>query len=314
MSLLYDVKEGEEFGIYVLIKAADVRTARNGKPFIAFRFQDRSGSMDGMYWSATDDEITTFQVGKVAFLKGTRDNYQGTPQVKIKALRIAEEGEPNDPTLYVERIDLKIEDIKEEINEALFLIHEPNIARLVRKLITKYEDKFYSYPAAKRHHHAMAGGLAYHTLTMLRMAKAMLEIHPHLNASLLIGGIIIHDIGKTIELSGPISTEYTFEGKMLGHIVIVDEMIDQACQEINIDRHLEAVVLLKHVVLAHHGKLEFGTPITPKVLAAEVLHMIDNLDATINMISSALDKTELGKETAQIYPLERRAFYKPSFK
>ncbi len=314
MTLLYDVKEGEDFGSYVLIKAADVRTARNGKPFIAFRFQDRSGSMDGMYWSATEEEVATYQVGKVAFLRGERDNYQGTPQVKIKALRIAEEGEPNDPTLYVERIDLKIEDIQEEINDALFLIHEPNIARVVRKIMSNHEEEFYSYPAAKRHHHAMAGGLAYHTLTMLRTARAMLEIYPQLNASLLIGGLILHDIGKTIELSGPISTEYTFEGKMLGHIVIVSEMIDRACQEINIDRYHESIVLLKHVVLAHHGKLEYGSPVTPKVLEAEVLHMIDNLDATINMISSALEKTEAGNETAQIYPLERRAFFKPNFK
>src|SRR5699024_4696094 len=101
------------------------------------------------------------------------------------------------------------------------------------------------------------------------------------------GGIIIHDIGKTIELSGAISTEYTLKGKLIGHIVIVDEMIDRACAEIGIDREHEAIILLKHVVLAHHGKLEFGSPVRPQLLEAEIIHQIDNMDATINMISTA---------------------------
>ncbi|MGF3076612.1 3'-5' exoribonuclease YhaM family protein [Facklamia sp. P12955] len=314
MSLLYEINEGDEFGIYVLIKAADVRTARNGKPFIAFRFQDRSGSMDGMYWSATEEEINKFQVGKVVFLRANRDTYQGSPQVKIKALRLAEEGEPNDPTLYVERISMKIDDIKEQINDALFLIQEPNINRIVRKILSEHEDAFYSYPAAKRNHHAMAGGLSYHTVSMLKIARALLAIYPQINSSLLIGGLILHDIGKTIELSGAISTEYTFKGKMLGHIVIMSEMIEQVCQQIGIDPNKEAVVLLKHVVLAHHGKLEYGSPVQPRILEAEILHHIDNLDATVNMILSVLDKTQEGQESAQIFPLDRRSFYKPNFR
>lgn len=314
MTKLFDYDEGEAFGIYVLIKAADVRIARNGNPFIAFRFQDQSGAMDGMYWSASEEEVAKFQVGKVVFLRGERDNYQGSPQVKIKAIRLAEAGEPDDPSLYVERIPFKVEDLKEELNDALFEIHEPTINRIVRKILSDHEAAFYSYPAAKRNHHALAGGLAFHTVSMLRIARSLIKIYPDLNPSLLLGGLILHDIGKTIELSGVIATEYTLKGKMLGHIVIMSEMIDQASVKIGIDSESEPVVLLKHMILAHHGKLEFGSPVTPKLIEAEVLHQIDNLDATINMISGALDKTSPGEESAQIYPLDRRAFYKPRFK
>lgn len=314
MTQLYDAKNGEEFSLFVLIKSADIRVARNGKQFIAFSFQDRSGSMDGMYWSATEEEISTFQAGKVAFLRGERDTYQGSPQVRIKGLRLAEAGEPDDPTLYVERISIKREELTNELNDALFEIREPNIARIVRKLLKQIDEDFYTYPAAKRHHHALAGGLSYHTITMLRIARSMLKIYPNLNGSLLIGGIIIHDIGKTIELSGPISTEYTLKGKLIGHIVIVDEMIDRVCTEIGIDREHEAVVLLKHVVLAHHGKLEFGSPVRPQLLEAEIIHQIDNMDATINMISTALDKTEPGEFSEAIYALDRRQIFKPTFK
>lgn len=314
MTLLYDIQTGEEFGLFVLIKSADVRVARNGNPFIAFNFQDRSGSMDGMYWSATEEEIARFQPGKVVFLRGERDNYQGKSQVKIKQLRIAEEGEPIDPALYVERVEMRRDAIEEEINEALFLIREPNITRVVRKILSMVEEDFYTYPAAKRHHHAMVGGLSYHTVSMVKIARSLLKIYPELNASLLIAGIVLHDIGKTIELSGPISTEYTLKGKLMGHIVIMSELIDKACHDININPEMESIVLLKHVVLAHHGKMEYGSPVAPQILEAELIHQIDMMDANLNMMLTATSKIEGGEFSEPVFALDKRQFYKPKFK
>lgn len=314
MTYLYDIQTGEDFNLFLLIKSAEVKIARTGKPFIAFSFQDQSGSMDGMYWSATDEEIAKFQTGKVVFVRGMRDSYQGKSQVKIKQLRLAEEGEPNDPGLYLERVEVKREDIKREIDEAIFLIREPNIVRIVHKILNTVEEDFYSYPAAKRFHHAMVGGLSFHTVSMLRIAKSLLKIYPDLNASLLIAGIILHDIGKTIELSGPVSTEYTLKGKMMGHIVIMSELIDQACREININPEMESIVLLKHVVLAHHGKLEFGSPVVPQIVEAELIHQIDLMDANLNMMLSETAKIEGGEFTEPIFALDRRQFYKPKFK
>lgn len=313
MNKLFDLKNGEEFGLYVLIKSADVRVARNGNPFIAFRFQDKSGSMDGMYWSATDQEIATFQAGKVVFLHGRRENYQGRPQVKIEAIRLAEQGEPMDPIYYLESIEVSRESLEQVINDALFKITEPNIARLVRKILKTHEEEFYTYPAAKRNHHAIAGGLAYHTVTMVRIAQQLIDIYPQLNPSLLIGGIILHDIGKTVELSGAISTEYTLKGKLMGHIVIMTELIDRTCQEIGLNPESEAILLIKHVVLAHHGKQEYGSPVLPQLLEAEIIHYIDDMDAKINMITNVLEQTEPGHFTPQIFPLDKREIYKPKF-
>lgn len=312
--MLYDVKNNEEFGLYVLIKSADVRVARNGNPFIAFVFQDRSGSMEGMYWSASPEEVDRFQAGRVVFLKGERDSYQGKAQVKIRQMRLADQGEPDDPSLYVERIAMKKEDIAEELNEALFLIREPNIVRVVRKILSMVEEDFYLYPAAKRHHHALAGGLSFHTLSMVRIARALLKIYPDLNASLLIAGIILHDIGKTIELSGPTSTDYTLKGKLMGHIVIMSELIEKACQEIGVNSDNESIILLKHVVLSHHGKLEYGSPVQPQLMEAELVHQIDMLDANINMMTTALSKVEAGDYSEPIFPMDRRILYKPKFK
>ena len=314
MKQLFDLKNGEEFGMYVLIKAADVRIARNGNPFIAFRFQDKSGAMDGMYWSATDREIANFHAGKVVFLQGRRENYQGRPQVKIEGIRLADQGEPNDPTYYVESVSVSRESIEEVLNDALFKISEPNIARVVRKILKAHEEEFYTFPAAKRNHHAVAGGLSYHTVTMLQIGEKLLEIYPQLNASLLLAGIILHDIGKTVELSGAISTEYTLKGKLMGHIVIINEIIDRTCLELGIDPEIEPIILLKHVVLAHHGKQEYGSPVLPQLLEAEIIHYIDDMDAKINMISTILEQTDVGNFTPQIFPLDKREIYKPKFK
>lgn len=315
MTQLFDLHDGESFGLFVLIKAADKRVARNGNPFIAFRFQDRSGSMDGMYWSATDHEIATFQAGKVVFLKGRRDTYQGSPQIKIEAIRLAELGEPDDPTLYVERIEAKREDLQEELEDYLTLITEPHISRIVRRILKEAEEAFFTYPAAKRIHHAVAGGLSFHTISMLRVAKSLLDIYPQLNPSLLIGGIILHDIGKTLELSGPISTEYTLKGQLQGHIVLIDELIDRAASQLGFQADdNEEVLLLKHMVLAHHGKMEYGSPVLPHLLEAEIIHYIDDMDAKINMISQALEQTEPGTFSQQIFALDRRAIYRPKFK
>lgn len=311
---LYDVKEQETFGLFVLIKSVDVRTSRLNQPFLAFVFQDMSGTMEGMYWSASAEDIAQFQAGRVVFLRGQRDTYNGKPQIKIMQLRLADAGEPNDPTLYVEHIDMKRDDIERQLNDALLEIHEPHIARVVRKILAQAGDDFYAYPAAKRHHHALAGGLSFHTISMLQIARQLIKQYPELNASLLLGGILLHDIAKTMELSGPISTEYTLKGKLLGHIVLMDEWIDRVSRELGFDPDIEPILLLKHVVLAHHGKLEYGSPIAPQIMEAEVLHHIDNLDARLNMMSQALNKVEAGQYSEPIFALERRQLYKPSFK
>ncbi|MBG9981708.1 HD domain-containing protein [Aerococcaceae bacterium DSM 111020] len=314
MTLLYDVEQGAQFGIFVLIKAADLRTARNGNPFIAFRFQDKSGSMDGMYWSAKDDEIERFQPGRVVFLKGRRDTYNGQPQVKIEALRLAEVDEPNDPKIYVESIEESTDELREVLNDFLYRIHEPSISRVVRRILNDYAEDFFSYPAAKRMHHAVAGGLSLHTITMLRIADQLKTIYPELNESLLFGGIILHDIGKTIELSGVLSTEYTLRGKLQGHIVIMDELIDRTSVQLGLNPdENEAIILLKHVVLSHHGQLDYGSPVMPQLMEAELIHHIDNMDAKMNMMTNALAQTEKGEFSAQIFALDRRQIYKPNF-
>lgn len=312
---LYEHGNDENLELFLFVKSATVRTAKNGKPYISFTFQDKSGQMDGQYWSANPEEIERFQAGTIVFLSGKRSLYNGTPQVKITALRPADptRGEPSRIDQFLEKAPLTKEDMLEEFTETLFEITSAPINRIVRFIMNKFHKEFYEFPAAKRNHHAYVGGLSYHTISMLRLAKAIASQYEQVSKPLLYAGVILHDIGKTIELSGPFATEYTLNGQLLGHIVLLEEEISKACQELNIDENTEEVIVLKHLILAHHGKLEYGSPVRPQLLEAELLHQIDMIDASVNMIGTALQKTEPGEFSERIFGLDNRSFYKPLF-
>ena len=311
MKKLRELAVDEEFQMYTLIKSADVRMAKNGKTFIAFTFQDTSGTIDGKFWDASAEEVERFVAGRVVALSGKREVYQGNPQVKITQLRLAKPEEPSDPTLYMERAPMKKEDMETEINQTLFEITNPHWNRIVRFLLTKYQKEFFDYPAAKRNHHAYASGLAFHTTSMLRLGKSIVKEYPELNAALLYAGIILHDLGKVIELSGAMSTEYTLAGNLVGHLVLVDEEITKACLSLKIDDQNEDVIILRHMVLAHHGLLEYGSPIRPRIMEAEILHQIDNLDASMQMMLTSIRQAEPGEYTDRIFGMDNRSFYVP---
>ncbi len=308
---VYEYNMDETFEIFMLIKSANVRKAKNNKSFIAFTFQDKSGQIDGKFWDAKDEDIERFQAGKVVLVSGKREMYQNNPQLRITKMRTVKEGEPVSPEQFMERAPMRTEDMLEEINQTLFEITSAPINRIVRFILNKYHKDFFEFPAAKRHHHAFPGGLSYHTISILRLAKTIAKNYENVDQSLLYGGVILHDIGKTIELTGSLSTEYTLKGNLIGHIVLMDEEITKACAALKINEDSEDVILLKHVVLAHHGKLEFGSPVVPHVLEAEIIHHLDNLDASINMIDTALQRTTEGTFSERIFGLNNRMFYKP---
>lgn len=308
---LYEFKVDEVMDIYVLIKGVDVRVAKNGKRFLSLVFEDQSGELPGMYWDASDEDVALFVPGKVVRLSAKRENYQGKPQVKIMGLRLATENEPHDPSYFMQHAPEKRNDIEDEINQYIFEITQPTWARIVRNLLQKHREAFFTYPAAKTNHHAFAGGLSFHTLSMLRLGKAVVHQYDGINAPLLYAGTILHDVGKTTELSGPVSTSYTVAGNLVGHISIVDGEIVAACQTLKIDPNQEDVLMLRHMILSHHGLLEYGSPVRPRMLEAEILHRLDEMDASIMMVKGALEHTESGEFSERIFGMDQRSFYKP---
>jgi len=295
----------------VIIKRSDFRLAKNGKNFLSLVFEDKSGQIPGKYWDAKEEDAKKFHVGAIVQLEGRRDLYQGKPQVNITRLGLLD-ADTVDMTQFVQTAPIKRADMETEFDDVFLQITNGAWNRIVRYLFKKYHDRFFTSAAAKSNHHDFQGGLAYHTLSMVRLAEKVADQYPQVNRALLIAGTCLHDFGKIIELSGSLDIEYTFEGNMLGHITIVDEEIVKAAQELDISLESEDMILLRHMILSHHGLLEYGSPERPKLLEAEILHNIDMMDASINMITKALDRTEEGSFSERVFGLDNRSFYKHS--
>ena len=306
------MKKDEFFEGFYLIKSAEVRQTRAGKDYIAFTFQDDSGEIEGKLWDAQPHNVAEYTAGKVVHMQGRREVYNNTPQVNQLVLRLPRAGEPNDPADFKEKPPVDPKDLRDYLAQMIFKIENPVWQRVVRALYSKYDKEFYSYPAAKTNHHAFESGLAFHTATMVRLADAIGDIYPQLNKSLLFAGIMLHDLAKVIELSGPDDTEYTVRGNLIGHIALIDEEITKVLLELKIDDSKEDVIVLRHVILSHHGLLEYGSPVRPMLMEAEIIHMIDNLDAEMMMMTGALAKVGEGEMTSRIFAMDNRSFYKPN--
>ncbi|HEY4623885.1 3'-5' exoribonuclease YhaM [Solibacillus sp. FSL R7-0668] len=304
------LQPGDQVDQYLLIKEAKKGVTTVGKPFMSLVLQDRSGDIEAKLWDTNEEHENLYRAQIIVKVGGEIHDYRGKNQLRVKQIRPAREDEGVTISDLLPTSAVPKEQLFEELTQYFFQIQNPNISRITRFLVKKYQDRLIIYPAATKNHHDYASGLIDHVVSMLKLSEAICNLYPTLNRDLLYAGVILHDIGKVIELSGPVGTMYTVEGNLLGHISIMVNEIGQAATELKIEG--EEVMLLQHLVLAHHGKEEWGSPKKPMIQEAEILHYIDNIDAKMNMLTRALDKTKPGEFTERLFPLDNRSFYKPT--
>lgn len=204
---------------------------------------------------------------------------------------------------------LSLEESRTRIYENIEKIENEIIRTITKSLVDQYSDKFFIYPAATRMHHAYIGGLAYHCLGMIQMADSFMANYPYLKKDYLYAGILLHDIGKTIELTGPQNTEYTLSGQLLGHLVIGALEIEKVAASLGYENSKE-VLLLKHMLISHHGQPQFGAAKKPCTPEALVLWYIDTIDSKFRVLGEELSKTEDGCYTDSIGVLDKMKIYK----
>ena len=300
---------GDSVENFFLIHRATQGVTAQGKDYMTLYLQDKSGDIEAKLWTVTKDDMKILKPEIIVWVKGDVINYRCRKQMKVNQFRLATAEDGVKTQDFVDGAPLSPNEIQDELSHFILEIENAHLQRITRHLLKKYQDKFFTYPAASSHHHNFAGGLSYHVLTMLKIAKSLCDIYPLLNRSLLYSAIILHDIGKVRELSGPVATTYTVEGNLLGHISIASDEVAEAAKELGIDS--EEVMLLRHMILAHHGKMEFGSPKLPHLKEAEILFFIDNIDAKMNMFDKAFKKTEKGQFTERIFGMDNRQFYNP---
>ena len=303
-----DLNEGDRVTIDLMISALTKGTTNSGSPYLSLTIQDSSKALDAKLWDVKPELAQQLEVGKVYNFDLEVIKYKNNLQAKIiRVIPISQEGlDMND---YVFRSPISVNDLRQTIQEGINQIKNNNIARIVSSMLNYYANDVYEYPAASKIHHNFIGGLATHTSGMLKVGEALCSIYPSINKDYLLAGIILHDLGKIEELSSAVVTEYSTKGKLLGHISIMDARLLQIGIELNLEDSQE-LLLLRHMILAHHGEYEFGSPIRPETLEAELLTYIDNIDAKINIIDKALAEVNEGEFSQKIFAMDNRTFYK----
>ena len=301
-----EITQEQKVELKALISKCDKGKTAKDTPYLSLILEDSSGQLDAKFWNLTNEQIEQYKVGQVVQVFGDAIIHKNAVQLRVRKLVILED---EDISEYVRLAPMSRKEMEDEANRLLSLITDEDIYCVVSEVLEETKEQFYTYPAATRNHHNFVGGLAYHSICMARLAENVSKQYEYLDLSLLIGGALIHDIGKIDELSDPVLPEYTNEGNLLGHISIMNNRLDRVCVRLGLENK-ESVLLLKHMVLSHHGKLEFGSPVLPMIPEAEVLTLLDNLDARMYMMKESIDATQPGHFGPRVFALEGRMVYR----
>lgn len=307
MKMISELNDHEHVnGQFLLSNAAKCVNA-TGATYFNVELRDASGTINAKKWDATlaDEEI--FVAGNVINVIGETLLYRDALQIKILSAELVPL-EDIDIEKFVQAPPIKKEDLINKFNYYVGSIKNEDCKKIINYMLNKYQDKAFTYPAATSIHHEYSCGLLMHSTTMADIASNLCPIYGA-DYDLVITGCLLHDFGKVIELEGPIVFKYSVEGKLLGHISIMAAEIRKAASELNIDS--EVPMLLEHMVLAHHGQYDFGSPVLPLTKEALLLSLIDNLDSKMVVVNKALMEVQPGSFSNKVFPLDNRSFYKP---
>ncbi len=305
--MIKDLKDGYSAKGYYIVKNVIKGVTNNGLSYMTVFLQDKSGIIESKKWDYDDEDLEVFKAGNIVYVDGDTIEYKDKLQIKIYSGNLIDVNSI-DLTDLIPASELSGSELKNKLNSILATLKNESIKKIVLEIFKQYKDRFLTYPAAMSNHHDYLRGLMEHTVSMCEIAQSLCSHYKSLNYDLLLAGCLLHDIGKCEELSGVIGTTYTKEGSLVGHLVIGAMLVDEAAKKLNIDG--EEVLLLKHLILSHHGKLEFGSPIPPLTREALILSFIDEIDAKMKALDKAFSEIEGGEFTNKLFALDGRMFYK----
>lgn len=291
---------------FLMIRKIEIRNTKTGKKFLSMELGDKSGNINTNVWNDTDgfDNIAdNGKIGDIIKASGSIDEFQGIPQIKVSSIRLSIPADnvevkdflprsARDPELMIKELLVSIEDIS-----------NAHLKELLKNIFSGERiEKFKTAPAGKSWHHGYIHGLIEHTLEMIKICDLMCDFHPQINRDLLVSGAMLHDFGKTEELSYDSAFNYSDKGKLIGHIVICASMVEEETKKIA-EFPEELKNLLIHLILSHQGKLEYASPVVPKTVEAIALYQADELSAKVNAYVGVInsDMTTEGNWTKFIH-------------
>jgi 3'-5' exoribonuclease len=305
-------EEGRLFDSFFLVLGKQQRTTKTNKPYLNLALGDKSGQLEARVWEPGDPRIAKdFDRGDTVKVRGAVTRFDDRVQIKVEQLRKAQEGEADRRDLLPSTTqDIAV--LWSRLEASVASVGNADLRRLLRAIL---EDEaiagaFREAPAARGLHHAWLGGLLEHVVSLLGLADRVAAHYALLDRDLLVTGVILHDIGKIYELTWQAGFDYTVEGILLGHIQMGVDMVEKKIAALpGFPPRLRTLVL--HLILSHHGKLEFGSPKLPMTPEALALNFIDDLDAKMQAVASEFEKSEReGKGpdelTGKVWSLDNR--------
>lgn len=303
----------EEVELLLRLSDVNIKKTSSGDDYASMIGFDGVDKIEAKIWSFNDEFKELLVNGEVYKVKARTKQYQNRTQINILAIEQVLENDGYDLSMFYEKAKFSSDELAKKINEYFMKINNQTLKTVVSVLLKKHFNDFFNYPAAVSMHHNYFSGLAYHTYSMLKLSDAYLELYPFINKDLVYSGIILHDLGKIVELSGPKGTEYTKKGKLLGHISLGANEVTSVSTELGLE-DTEEVINLLHIILSHHGQLEYGSPKEPATPEAALIHFLDYNDSRLAALEPEVNKTNKGEYTQPIAPFDRRIFYIPNIK
>ena len=315
--LIKDMRPGQRISQCFLAKQKTQRVTRTGDAYLEILLADKSGTIPARAWAdATQRFASQFEEGDFVFVEGRSETYRNTLQIIIGSIRRLETYEKEqgkisgfDPGLLVPASARDPEEMWSELTGLIASIPEKPLRELTTLLVTENEDALRTFPAAVQYHHAYLGGLLEHTLEVANGVHQYAKTCSGLDRGMVTAGGILHDIGKVKELERPIAPRYSFEGQLLGHLLLGRDMVRDAAKKISWDDpHIPE--LLEHIIISHHGELEFGAAIVPKTAEAIAVYYFDNLSARLNMVKMHIANDNEQDDFTNWHALLKRKFFK----
>ena len=300
---------------FCLVKSLEVKKTAKGVPFLDLILTDSSGEIGAKLWDYKEDVHGGIKLNSLIKIRGTVSMFNDALQLRIDRVRPALESDGVRMEDFVPSADYSGDAMYDYIINTVNGFENAQLKKLTVTVLESNKQNLLYWPAAFKLHHAIRGGLLYHTLSILKLAKAVCDIYPSLERELLYAGVILHDVAKIQEFdvseTGVVSG-YTVEGSLVGHLVRGAMNIEKIGEELGIDREL--LMLIEHMILSHHGEPEFGAAVRPMFLEAEILSQLDLLDARIYEISQAVSEVEPGNFTPRQWALDNRKLYNHGLK
>jgi len=305
-----DIKAGDRVDDIFVLSEKILSQKRDGNNFLNVILSDKTGTIKGVVWDNVDQIAVGITSGDFAHVNGSVSDYRGTLQVVIKKM---DPISPDmiDPSDFLPQTSRDIEGMFERLIKITETIKTDYLKALIDAFFKDKEfvNKFKTAPAAKKMHHAYIGGLLEHTLSMVSLADKIAGHYSGIDRDLLLSGTILHDIGKIDEFEYQFKIDYSDKGRLLNHIVIGLKMVDDKLPGIE---HFpeNQVLLLKHLIVSHHGTREFGSPEPPKTIEAVLLNYIDEIDSKVSGIRDFIASEDTDETWTSYHRLLERHFFK----